>query len=280
MVILLVLAAACNAQEADNKSEAYVSSPTAEPTAYPTADPTDRPPLCTPADMSTPMPGGDDYVAIKPWVYAELNFNPPDENGVVWVIPPSYEYDKILYWVSLYSEGGWFLGEIEYEAVKGVLRSNEVMSSWYDGKVIDFFKAGGWFMTDYYFDAENGLFIKHYYHIPGHDEKITYTPGEFMGHLLPVRLYGEEGDNFALVRDGEFVTDFIYKYDQRFTYYRESGYIPLGHEGKVGLLDADGNVAVPFIFEDIEFIDGELAFGKIDGLYGIFSVNKTVDIWR
>jgi hypothetical protein len=37
----------------------------------------------------------------------------------------------------------------------------------------------------------------------------------------------------------------------------------------------NGNIALPFIFDDIEFIDNKYIFAKYNGKYGILDVEKT-----
>jgi len=42
-----------------------------------------------------------------------------------------------------------------------------------------------------------------------------------------------------------------------------------------GILDTNGSISVPFVFDAILLIDEETAFAKYNGKYGILDIEKT-----
>ncbi|MCL2355872.1 MAG: WG repeat-containing protein [Defluviitaleaceae bacterium] len=97
---------------------------------------------------------------------------------------------------------------------------------------------------------------------------------EIYGHY-PWRLTPEAfSDEFAVMYNGEFVTDFIF----------DGGFVPLEnwgvtHEnfntiamrqnGKWGLIDKSGDTSAPFIFDRIHILNNSIAIALYDGKYGI-----------
>jgi hypothetical protein len=95
-------------------------------------------------------------------------------------------------------------------------------------------------------------------------------------------------ENVAVAYNGLLVTDFIFNtggniYNNSHTYATEpfssalrGKQIPsfaLLYQGdKRGIIDKNGDVLVPFVFEDIMIIDESSAFAKYNGMYGIISI--------
>ncbi|MCL2203080.1 MAG: hypothetical protein FWB88_03970 [Defluviitaleaceae bacterium] len=82
---------------------------------------------------------------------------------------------------------------------------------------------------------------------------------------------------FAVMYFDAFVTDFIFdgggtlggavlRYDT----------IPMHKGGKWGMIDRDGHIAIPFVFEHILRIDENTVFAQYNGRYGILDVQLTV----
>ena len=83
---------------------------------------------------------------------------------------------------------------------------------------------------------------------------------------------------FAVMYFGTFVTDFIFdgggtlggavlRYDT----------IPMHKDGKWGMIDRDGNIAIPFVFAHILRIDENTVFARYNGRYGILDVQLTLE---
>jgi len=83
---------------------------------------------------------------------------------------------------------------------------------------------------------------------------------------------------FAVMYFGTFVTDFIFdgggtvggavlRYDT----------IPMHKDGMWGMVDSDGNIAIPFVFTHILRIDENTVFAQYNGRYGILNVQLTLE---
>ena len=77
----------------------------------------------------------------------------------------------------------------------------------------------------------------------------------------------------ALARGNVFITDFIYGNESFINGIEVSGSFTMVIDGKYGIIDEDGDVIVPFDFDDLRRIDKSSAFAKFDGKYGIISVS-------
>jgi len=83
---------------------------------------------------------------------------------------------------------------------------------------------------------------------------------------------------YAIAHGISFVTDFIY--DDYFDHWRSdiwyaTDIIAVKLNDKWGIVDKNGNTAVPFYFDEILTIDNETAFAKINGKYGILDITAT-----
>jgi hypothetical protein len=94
-----------------------------------------------------------------------------------------------------------------------------------------------------------------------------------VGGLRDIDINEAYGGKIALVRGNTFVTEFIF---DGFALMEGNKYIPFRHNGKMGLLDADGKMVLPFTLDEFEFIDEDLAFARVGGKFGILSVGKSV----
>ena len=224
-----------------------------------------------------------------------------DENGFAWRVAPELEYDKI------YSCGGFFSNErhsgdgidtktgltIEYthqghgggprylfydekRNLFGFYTSQE------DGEFFDMLSADD-FMLDGSSTALNyaqrlNAFLKI------DSDKVKKSTNEW-----DMDIYDLSDANiskkYAIAYGITFVSDFIYDYidvweEGDFSNYYANNIIAMIFDGKWGILDKGGEVAVPFSFEDILLIDEETAFAKINGKYGILDVNATTESLR
>jgi len=96
------------------------------------------------------------------------------------------------------------------------------------------------------------------------------------GWYLPAQaMYG----TFALMYNYQFITDFIFNGGTRFRHnfeYVEGFPFMAMHVGGIwGLVDRFGNVVFPFMFENLVIIDGNTAFARYNGLYGILDIRTT-----
>ena len=82
----------------------------------------------------------------------------------------------------------------------------------------------------------------------------------------------------AVMHRGELVTDFIFDCEDN----RNWNQIPWGNmiamimDGKWGIINSGGNIAIPFIFDHILSIDDNKAFANYKGKYGILNVPLTL----
>jgi hypothetical protein len=85
-------------------------------------------------------------------------------------------------------------------------------------------------------------------------------------------------DKYALAYGITFVSDDIYDVDEYYHLsfvYKDFDFIAMRLNDKWGILDKNGIIAAPFLFDDILLIDKETAFAKYGGKYGILDVVKT-----
>ena len=75
----------------------------------------------------------------------------------------------------------------------------------------------------------------------------------------------------------EFIYDYVNEYNLYFVYRRANNIIAMRLDDKWGVIDKDGNTAVPFCFEDVLVIDEETVFAKYEGKYGILDVKAAIE---
>jgi len=215
--------------------------------------------------------------------------------NLVWLTEPWFEYDNI-----------WFCYHC---AVNGLLGSRAdmlsdmktILDNYYNQEdnsvLLCIGHCGG--TAEYFYDGEKEVFVLY-----DGLELEYYTVGEFIKYwdnwswdsplltLTPVRRTDSEkikldetgfpdpeyiGDKYALIYGDKFITDFIYDdYKTKTSWLIVNDLIDVKLNGKWGIIDKTGNIAIPFIFEDIEFIDEKTAFAKYDGKYGVLDVRNTI----
>lgn len=57
----------------------------------------------------------------------------------------------------------------------------------------------------------------------------------------------------------------------------ETPWLAAVNNGKHGLIDESGNIVIPFLFDHLFNIDGDTAFAKYNGLYGIIDIHQTIE---
>ena len=223
------------------------------------------------------------------WAYEELNFLPPDENALVWLIQPTFELDNIFICHSRYCD-------CCVNLIAHITNDNEFSRLLYAHECG--FMAQGYVRRFYlFYDESKGMFallnIIHGtadLHRLSRDELII----ALHGWLKPVRRidlsafdfndYGvyhadEErfenliNGNIALIHGNTFITDFVFNSQPWHSGWAINNLIPLRYNGKAGVLNENGDNVLPFMFEEIVLIDENLAFARIDGRFGILSIN-------
>jgi len=82
-------------------------------------------------------------------------------------------------------------------------------------------------------------------------------------------------DKYAFAYNSTFVTDFIYDYSGWWAHNDRDDAVAVGLNGKWGVIGKDGEIMVPFVFDELIFIDDVSAFAKCNGKYGILDVRET-----
>ena len=82
---------------------------------------------------------------------------------------------------------------------------------------------------------------------------------------------------FALMYNRQFITDFIFTdgnlMRRNFANAHDFRFAAVQMGGSWGMVDVNGGIVLPFIFENLQLIDENTAFARVDGRYGI------LDIW-
>ena len=217
------------------------------------------------------------------------------DNKLVWLIEPELEYDWIRY-----------CKHCDVLRNKNVSQIREIIDEY------DYYKNGGGFWlaaghgygtAEYFYDDEKNIIAVYthnecgggidYYSIDEFIINNTIYRGE--NWLIPIRKANfekfilEEFDGgwvsidkdyigkYALFYGDKFITGFIYEdYESRGVRHMPNDFIDMKLNGKYGIIDKTGKTAIDFIFDDIEFIDDNIAFAKYDGKYGILEFQKTI----
>ena len=83
----------------------------------------------------------------------------------------------------------------------------------------------------------------------------------------------------AVVFGITFLSDFVFELDRSYdvdsVYGHVSSYVAMKYDDMWGILDTNGSISVPFVFDAILLIDEETAFAKYNGKYGILDIEKT-----
>ena len=204
----------------------------------------------------------------------------PDSYGLVWLVPPTLEHSHIYYC----SHCDFFAlddhsGRLIDRETGNVLGEDNPWGGhggagrWvYDPQLRLFGIQSYGGLSLFPFDE----LLDHFPRLLGlmaveqADSSLRYIPDnpEFRSGWLVEEAFSGK---FAVMHAGRFVTDFIFDGHERFAN-RGRGTIALRMDGNWGLIDENGDVAAPFIFEHIVPIDDNTAFAKLGGLYGILDI--------
>jgi len=87
---------------------------------------------------------------------------------------------------------------------------------------------------------------------------------------------------YALMYNGQFTTDFIFDgthdHFANWNLVRDIGLMAVSMNGQWGLVDSQGNVVLPFRYENLVIIDQDTAFARYNGRYGILDLTRTIEI--
>ena len=219
-----------------------------------------------------------------------------NENNIVWAVEPEFEYESISYcqYCDVLNTGRG----INISKSNIISKLNEFSYGESDVHLGYGHGGGG---SELFFDENNNMFVVFYSGESGHSLNFySYDDftreSNFTNRLNAFRKinsemieinneWGEEYYNlnnayygqYAVAYGSEFLTEFIYDYDNRF-YISKHGEntIVVQLFDKYGIIDKDGYVAVPFVFDDIGFINNDNAFAKYNGKYGVLDVKKTI----
>ena len=213
----------------------------------------------------------------------------PKATDFVWKVEPTLEYKKVQYCFC-----GFFGTEVPDG--KGIdPRTGLIDNSEHYGH------GGG--MTNYLYDEGKNLFGyyscdeggEYFEMLSGNDflsnvwraqslkafqkidsDKVTKYKNEWDGESFDLSN-ANVSEKYAVAYGTAFVSDFIYDYGDgntgwNFSNDNAANIIALVLDGKWGIIDKDGNVVIPFCFEDIVLINEKTAFAKINGKYGILNV--------
>ena len=217
------------------------------------------------------------------------------DNKLVWLIEPELEYDWIRY-----------CKHCDVLRNKNVSQIREIINEYdyqKDGSGFWLADGHGYGTAIYFYDEEKNIIAVHYSSESGggidyysFDEFIiNNSTNRDKNWLIPVRKANSEkmvkdestgwaeldenyiGDKYALFYGDKFITGFIYDdYDSRGVRHMPNDLIDMKLNGKYGIIDKNANTAIQFIFDDIEFINDNIAFAKYNGKYGILDVEKTI----
>ena len=201
----------------------------------------------------------------------------------VWIVPPILEHDFIHHCVICDSFTPTFdcysgrhidrkTGEFTNEDVLREGHGASWLLMYYDPEqnLIGF--NTGWSIEVFPFD-ELGDFEAGYFDIVELVHSSRWSGDDDRG------WYVEYTGKYALMYNGVFITDFL------FDKFNEGGgvagrsrnaIIAMGMEGNWGLIDRNGNIALPFVFEHIVVIDNDTAFAKYNGRYGILDLRSSI----
>jgi hypothetical protein len=219
---------------------------------------------------------------------------PPPE-GITWLVEPVFDYGHIWYCNNCdkFSETGEYrfidekTGEITdefhgphcgssfvwiYDPQKNLLGSYH--SGVDTGRVVLYPKAE---FTKKFPEAINHIMIVHEVD-SSMVVSIDYNLGQEELDRLPKEAFLGKS---AVAYNGEFVTGFDFYVQTHVDGFLDSGhdrrvsdFVSLEKDGKYGIIDKNGETAIPFILDEIFLINNETAFAKHDGKYGIIKIGK------
>ena len=212
-----------------------------------------------------------------------------DTSDIVWIVEPTLEYNEVYYC--------WLCGYTANSFTYIIDESTGQITGFHDGH-------GGPYFQTWLYDSESGIFALYRY---GWDQEITIHPiNDFSIHFLSyvnnlnyvkqvdvnkiIKIEVEdweysynlgtkyENSKYAISYGSVLLTDFIYDNPDNLSdslIYKNA--IPVSINGKWGFINKSGNLIIPFIFDHAASSDGETAFVKINGKYGIIDVRGSDD---
>lgn len=231
-------------------------------------------------------------------------YDESEKNSFVWIIKPEFEYENIYYCgaCNLFGKspgGNINTSGFEHDTDLLNIETHLIEFKYYDYNESAYVCVGHGFVTSEYFYDENKEIFVIYYGSDGGAGLMYYTLNDFKSNwlfnkntLIPIRKADSEkvefderlgldytyvGDKYAIMYGDKFITGFVYDdYKSRGNRYSVNDLIDMKLNGKWGIVNKNGNVAMPFIFDDIEFINDEAAFAKYEGKYGVLDMKNTL----
>jgi len=221
---------------------------------------------------------------IEPHEYTD-NTELSENNSIVWVVEPILEYDFIYYccFFSTECHGGEFICSVTGQIIDWpqdlAFGHGPLGRGWVYDPQVTLLGFGG--VGDY-----SGMDLR-----PIHEWADSFAWGEPHGIMLvqlvdsTVRDITEAGTEFLSddAHSGKFavmdyphlVTDFIFGSGLGGVFFVFDT-IPVYIGDMWGLIDTNGNVAIPFMFEHVVRIDNDTAFARYNGKYGIINIPLTI----
>jgi len=238
-----------------------------------------------------------------------INILSPPLNRLDWIIEPRWEFGRIRVCCTFpypWDDIPWDELDFSMSYVGGYVVDSGF--EWFtyqsdSGDINIIFCMGhGLAWYDYFVDEESGMFIDVFMHYGGNafdrrtPERIDYLSlagfyhplrairridGEKFEELVASGSFIYEGpgeaviEMFALAYGSQILTDFIFTNGSvRAGGESTSALAVMQLDGKWGMLDENAKTVLPFIFDDIEFIDSHTIFAKYNGLYGIMYIGR------
>jgi len=210
-----------------------------------------------------------------------------DNYHIFWIVEPTLEYDNVNFCFC-----GYTANSFSYVI--------DIMT----GKIIeDHYGHGGPSYREWLYDSENELFGERIFRW---GEEITiHHINQFSTHFVPyintlnyvrqidstsiIREENEwgnisynkglkyENSKYAIAYGNILLTEFVYDSPNRLAFQGYKNAIHVSIDGKWGFINTKGNIIIPLIFEHIVSSDGDIAFVKINGKYGIIDVRSSDD---
>jgi len=210
----------------------------------------------------------------------------PDIPGVTWLVPPTFAYEAVLHCPlhGFLAYGGYWIDEKTGEETGESCGHGVGWTDFLYDAQEDRFGANTRNETDWSFD----FYSKEEFETEFYDFMNNVNPysGIDSTKVRLVPVYADDGKyvlyNEYEIDDGafsgktavaygcDFVTEFIYDEYERWR--RPNDIIAVAIDGKWGILNKEGNIAAPFVFDHAISIDNTTAFAKYEGLYGIISL--------
>ena len=231
-------------------------------------------------------------LAFVPVSFYTARVSAAGENGLVWAVAPNLNYDRIYYCPDCNLFGFTHDGDILNPKTGLVTRDRNIIGYGWVGHSI--------YWWEWLYDEAKGLYAL--YSIDLEEELHIYTRAEFLreqpyaakrlsafrrADTSKIKKTAMEWDEFAFAYDlsgayigekyalgfgGNFVTGYIY---DGYKMYANENAVAVSLNGKWGIVNKNGSITAPFVFDDILFIDGATAFAKYNGKYGILDLKKT-----